>query len=200
MRFPGILLGLLISVLVWSAIDPAERLTWWLESLPVLIAVPLLMATAARFPLTPLAYGLIWLHCVILLVGAHYNYAHVPAGNWLRDAFDLSRNHYDRLGHFVQGAIPAIVARELLIRLTPIRPDKWLFAIVTLSMLGVSAAYELLEWLAAVVAGADADSFLGHQGDVWDAQKDMALALTGAMLAQLFLGRLHDRQIMTLAR
>ena len=188
-------LASLCAVCVWSYIDPKDRLTWWLEALPAIIAVVILLATRRPFPLTGLAYALIWIHCVILLVGAHYTYAEVPAFNWLRDTFDLSRNHYDRVGHFAQGFVPAIVARELLIRLTPLRPGGWLFAIVTLSCLGISAAYELIEWAAAAATGEAADAFLATQGDVWDTQKDMALALIGAALAQLTLGRLHDRQI-----
>ena len=188
-------LAALCAVCAWSYVDPKDRLTWWLEALPAIIAVVILLATRRTFPLTGLAYSLIWIHCVILLVGAHYTYAEVPAFNWLRDTFDLSRNHYDRVGHFAQGFVPAIVARELLIRLTPLRPGGWLFAIVTLSCLGISAAYELLEWAAAAATGEAADAFLATQGDVWDTQKDMALALIGAALAQITLGRLHDGQI-----
>lgn len=188
-------LAALSAIGVWSYIDPKDRLTWWLEALPAIIAVLILFGTRRAFPLTGLAYVLIWIHCVILLVGAHYTYAEVPAFNWLRDTFDLSRNHYDRVGHFAQGFVPAIVARELLIRLTPLRPGGWLFAIVTLSCLGISAAYELIEWAAAAATGEAADAFLATQGDVWDTQKDMALALIGAASAQLALGRLHDSQI-----
>tara|TARA_R100001163_G_C5034664_1_gene174130 strand:+ start:171 stop:593 length:423 start_codon:yes stop_codon:yes gene_type:complete len=140
-----------------------------MEALPVLIAVPLLALTIQRFPLTPLLYCLIWVHCVILLVGAHYTYALVPIGDWARDSLGLSRNPYDRLGHLVQGLVPALVARELLIRLTPLRPGAWLFSIVTLSTLGISAGYELIEWLSVEILDGDAESFLGQQGDVWDA-------------------------------
>ena len=185
----------LLGIGVWSYIDPADRLTWWLEALPAMIAIAVLVATWRRFPFTPLAYALIWIHGVILLIGAHYTYAEVPAFNWLRDGLDLSRNHYDRVGHFAQGFVPAIVVRELLVRLTPLRPDGWLFAIVALSCLGISAAYELVEWAAAAATGEAADAFLATQGDVWDTQKDMALALAGALAAQLMLGRVHDRQI-----
>lgn len=188
----------LLGVTLWSAINPADRLTWWMEALPVLIAVPLLAATYSRFPLTGLAYALIWVHCLILLVGAHYTYAEVPLFNWLRDAFDMARNHYDRVGHFAQGFVPAIIARELLLRTSPLRPGRWLFTIVVLSCLGISAAYELIEWAAAALTGEAADAFLGTQGDQWDTQKDMALALIGAVSAQLLLSRLHDRQIAAL--
>jgi putative membrane protein len=143
---------------------------------------------------------LIWGHGLILLVGAHYTYAEVPLFNWLRDAWDLSRNHYDRVGHFAQGFVPAIVARELLIRTSPLTAGRWLFAVVTLSCLGISAAYELVEWAAAASTGEAATAFLATQGDIWDTQKDMALALVGAIAAQITLGRIHDRQIAALTR
>ncbi|WP_420403482.1 DUF2238 domain-containing protein [Nisaea sp.] len=182
-------------VCLWSYVDAADRLTWWMEALPVLIVYPLLWAVRRRFPATPLLMLLIALHAVILLVGAHYTYAEVPLFHWIRDAFDLSRNHYDRVGHLAQGFIPAIAIRELLIRTSPLRPGRWLFAIVLFSVLGVSASYELLEWLAAVLVGGEADAFLATQGDVWDTQKDMALAGLGAILAQLLLARPHNRQL-----
>lgn len=197
-RWPAALLILLLPVAVWSAIDPYEWSTWWLESLPVWIALPLLAMTVRQFPLTRLSYCGVWLHCIVLLIGAKYTYALVPAGDWLRDALDLSRNHYDRLGHLFQGFVPALIARELLLRLTPLRAGGWLFAIVALSILGVSAAYELLEWIAFLIAGSDADNFLGHQGDIWDAQKDMTCALIGAILAQLSFAHLQNLQIKTL--
>ena len=135
---------------------------------------------------------------MILLVGAHYTYAEVPAFNWLRDTFDLARNHYDRVGHFAQGFVPAVIARELLLRTSPLKEGRWLFTVVTLGCLGISAAYELIEWAAAELSGEAADAFLATQGDVWDTQKDMGLALVGAMLAQLLLGPLHSRQIAAL--
>jgi putative membrane protein len=188
----------LVAVIVWSYVDAHDRLTWWLEATPALVALALLLATRTRFPLTPLAYGLVWVHCLILLVGAHYTYAEVPLFNWLRDTFDLARNNYDRVGHFAQGFVPAIVARELLIRTSPLVAGRWLFAVVTLSCLGISAAYELIEWAAAAATGESATAFLATQGDIWDTQKDMALALVGALTAQVALGRLHDRQIATL--
>ena len=188
-------LVVLLAICAWSYINPADRLTWWLEAAPVLIAVVILAITRSGFPLTGLAYVLIWIHCVILLIGAHYTYAEVPAFNWLRDTLELSRNHYDRVGHFAQGFVPAIIARELLLRRTPLQPGGWLFAIVTLSCLGISAAYELIEWAAAAATGEAADAFLATQGDVWDTQKDMALALVGAITAQLTLGRIHSVQL-----
>ena len=194
-REPRALLAAGAVALVVSGLAPHDRLTWLLEALPVLIAGPLLVATARRFPLTPLAYRLIFAHALILLTGAHYTYAAVPLGDWVAGAFDLSRNPYDRLGHFAQGFVPAIVAREILIRRTPIRSGKWLVWLVLCVCLAVSAAYEIFEWGAAVIGGASADAFLGTQGDQWDTQWDMLMALVGAATAQALLGRLHDRQI-----
>ena len=182
-------------MLLWSAISPHDFPTWFLEAAPVLIAIPLLAATYRRFPLSRLAYGMIGLHAVILLVGAHYTYAEVPLFNWLRDSYDLSRNHYDRLGHLAQGFFPAIVAREILLRRSPLKPGKWLFFLVTCFCLAFSATYEIIEWWVALVAGDGAVAFLGTQGDPWDAQWDMFLALLGAMASQIFLGRLHDRSL-----
>jgi putative membrane protein len=189
------LLALVTVALAVSAIRPHDALTWLLEVLPVLLAAPLLVATYRRFPLTPLVYVLIALHALVLIVGGHYTYARVPLGFWLQDWLDLSRNHYDRLGHFVQGFVPAIVARELLLRTTPLRRGAWLFTIVTLSILGVSAFYEFTEWWAALAGGVAATDFLGTQGDVWDTQWDMFCAFGGAVTAQLTLGRLHDAQL-----
>ena len=193
----GLLLTTL-AVLIWSGIRPHDYFTWLLEVFPVLIAVPLLMTTRRRFPFTPLAYTLITLHCVILMVGGHYTYAEMPLFNWLRDTFDLSRNHYDRLGHFVQGFVPAIVTREILLRTTLLTRGKMLFFLVVSVSLAISAAYELVEWGVAVGSGDDAVAFLATQGDVWDTQKDMALALIGSIVAQLLLSRLHDRQLQCL--
>jgi putative membrane protein len=197
-RLPLALLGVVLVALVWSGIGPYDRLTWLLEVLPVLVVVPLLLWTRARFPLTPLAYVLIAVHALILVYGGRYTYALTPFGDWLRDTFDFSRNHYDRIGHLMQGFGPAIVARELLLRTSPLRPGKWLFAIVSLSILGVSATYEFTEWWAALAGGDAAGAFLGTQGDVWDTQWDMFLAGCGAIAAQLLLGRLHDAQLLRL--
>lgn len=190
-----VLLVVATAALVLSGLRPHDRLTWLLEVLPILIAFPILIATARRFPLTPLAYRLIFLHALILIVGAHYTYEHVPAGRWLEAALDLSRNHYDRLGHFAQGFVPAIIAREVLLRRTPLRRGGWLFFLVTSVCLSISAAFELSEWSAAIALGADADAYLATQGDPWDTQWDMGLALIGAVAAQILLGRLHDRQM-----
>jgi putative membrane protein len=189
------LLCVVSAALLWSAIGPHRRLTWWLEVLPVLVAAPILIATRRRFPLTPLLYVLIALHALVLIVGGHYTYARVPLGFWMEDWFGFARNHYDRIGHVMQGFTPAIVARELLLRKTPLRPGAWLFTIVTLSILGVSAFYEFTEWWAALVGGGAATDFLGTQGDPWDTQWDMFCAFCGAVVAQLALARLHDTQL-----
>lgn len=183
------------AALLWSGIAPFDRATWWLEVAPVLIAAPLLVSTARRFPLTPLLYALIAAHAVILIIGGHYTYARVPAGFWVQDWLGLARNHYDRLGHFAQGFEPAILARELLLRRSPLRRGGWLFLLVTACCLAFSAFYELVEWWTALVAGDGATDFLATQGDPWDTQWDMFLALLGALAAQLALARPHDAQL-----
>jgi len=197
-RLPLALLIIVALGLAWSGIGPHDRLTWVLEVVPVLIAVPLLVWTARSFPLTPLAYVLIAVHALILMYGGHYTYALTPLGDWMREVFGFSRNHYDRIGHLMQGFGPAIIARELLLRTSPLRPGKWLFALITLSILGVSACYEFTEWWAAIAGGDAAGAFLGTQGDVWDTQWDMFLAGCGAILAQVLLARVHDRQLLAL--
>jgi putative membrane protein len=194
-RWLLLLLGAGALALVVSGIHPHDRVTWILEVVPIFIGVPILLATRRRFPLTPLLYGLIFLHALILMLGGHYTYAEVPLGFWIQDLLNLGRNHYDRLGHFAQGFVPAILAREILLRRTPLRQGGWLFFLVTSVCLAFSAFYEFTEWWAAVLGGSAADAFLGTQGDVWDTQWDMFLALTGAILAQLLLARLHDRQL-----
>lgn len=189
------LLTLVGGVLLWSAIAPNDRLTWLMEVIWVLAAIPLLVATRGRFPLTRLLYWLLAIHAVILIYGGQYTYAETPLGNWARDAFGLVRNNYDRLGHFAQGFVPAILARELLLRLTPLRPGGWLFYLVCAACLSFSAFFELIEWWAALVMGGNADAYLATQGDVWDTQWDMFSALCGAFLAQLMLARRHDHQL-----
>ena len=189
------LLALVGAVLSWSAIAPNDRLTWLMEVAWVLAAIPLLVATRRRFPLTRLLYWLLAIHAVILIYGGQYTYAETPLGDWARDAFGLARNHYDRLGHFAQGIVPAIHARELLLRLTPLRPGGWLFYLVCAACLSFSAFFEFIEWWAALIMGGEADAYLATQGDVWDTQWDMFLALCGAILAQLVLARRHDRQL-----
>ena len=198
---PGILLAGVALFLTLSGLSPeADRYTWFLETLPVMIGVPLLLASYRSFPLTPLVYRLLALHAVILIVGGHYTYAEVPLFNWIRDTFELSRNHYDRIGHLAQGFVPAILAREILLRLSPLRPGGWLFLTVTSICLAFSAFYEIMEWWVALVSEEAAEAFLGTQGDTWDTQWDMFLALIGAITAQLTLGPLHDRQLQQLAR
>jgi putative membrane protein len=193
------LLAVVLAALVASAIAPFDRTIWLAEVLPVLIALPILLATARRFPLTPLCCSLIALFALILILGGAYTYARVPLGLWLQDAFGFARNPYDRLGHFFQGATPAILGRELLLRTSPLRPGKWLFWLLVLACLGISAAYELVEWATAMFWGAGAVDFLGTQGDPWDAQWDMFMALSGATSALLTLSRPHDRQLAGMA-
>ncbi len=192
---PLILLIATIVALIVSRIGALEPGTWVLEVFPIFLAIPVLVATAKRFPLTPLAYRLLFVHALILMLGGHYTYAKVPLGFWVQDALHLGRNHYDRLGHFAQGFVPAIIAREILLRRSPLQRGKWLFFLVTCVCLAVSASYELIEWLAALLGGSSADAFLGTQGDVWDTQWDMFMALVGALCALVLLSRVHDRQL-----
>jgi putative membrane protein len=194
-RYPTVLLAVVAVAVAMSAIGPYDRTTWWLEVFPILIAVPVLIATRRWFPLTPLAYTLIAIHALILALGGHHTYARVPLGFWIQEAFGFARNHYDRIGHFAQGFVPAIIAREILLRASPLRPGKWLAFVVVAVCLAISAFYELIEWWAALLGGESATEFLGTQGDVWDTQWDMFMALTGAAAALLLLARLHDRQI-----
>ncbi|WP_438483575.1 DUF2238 domain-containing protein [Oleiharenicola lentus] len=194
-------LGLLLPVVWWSAISPHDRLTWWLEVAPVLIGVPLIIGFQKRFPLSTLLLALIWVHCVVLIVGGHYTYARVPLFDWIRDATGGARNNYDKVGHFIQGFVPAILAREILLRTSSLRdrgdgtPSRWLGFIVVSICLAFSALYELIEWLTAELSGAASDDFLGTQGYAWDTQSDMAWALAGAVLALLLLSRWHDRSL-----
>ena len=194
-----VLLAATLIGLLLSGIRPTDRVTWLLEVAPVAIGLAVLIPTYGRFPLTSLAYRLLFLHGVILLIGGHYTYAQVPAGFWVQDLFDLSRNHYDRLGHIAQGFVPAILAREILIRRSPLAGSRWLFFLVTCFCLAFSALYEILEWWVAVSSADDAVAFLATQGDPWDTQWDMFLALSGAIAAQLVLGKAHDRELKTLA-
>ena len=190
----------LIGLLALSGWRPFDLVTWAMEVVPVVVVLALLWATRQRFPLTPLLYALIFVHACVLMLGGHYSYARVPLGDWLRDALRLARNPYDGIGHFMQGFVPAVAARELLLRHTGLQRGGWLFVVVTGVCLGISALYELIEWGAALALGQGADEFLGTQGDPWDTQKDMALALIGAMAAQWLLARRHDRQLAALGR
>lgn len=190
---------LVLALLVWSGIHPYDRATWVMETLPAMLVLPLLWATHRRFPLTPLLYILIFLHCAVLIIGGAYTYARVPAGFLVQEWFDLARNPYDKLGHFMQGFVPALAARELFIRLRVINGRSWLAFLSVCVVMTVSALYELLEWAAALAMGQGADEFLGTQGDVWDTQSDMFYALIGAVTALTVLSRLHNRQLRALA-
>ncbi|MGB5488242.1 MAG: DUF2238 domain-containing protein [Lysobacterales bacterium] len=187
-----------LSVLIWSAIEPADRLTWWMEVIPALLGFVILWLTRKRFPLTGLVYVLILIHCVILMVGGHYTYAEVPVGDWLRDLTGGDRNNYDKLGHLAQGFVPVMIAREIMIRNRVVAVRGWLTFLLLCVVLAVSAFYELIEWWAALLSEEAADAFLGTQGYVWDTQSDMLWALCGATLALVTLSKWHDRQISTL--
>jgi len=182
-------------VLVWSGIAPKDFITWCLEVFPAVAAAIVLWLTRERFPLTPLVYALILVHCIILMVGGHYTYAEVPLGDWLRDAFDGTRNNYDKLGHLAQGFIPAMIARELVIRLAVFNSARWRDFFIVSFCLGFSAFYELIEWWVALMSDEAAESFLGTQGYIWDTQSDMGFALLGAIVALLLLSKLHDKQL-----
>ena len=188
-----------ILIFCWSAYQPFDRFTWLLEVLPALIGLLVLAATRVRFPLTPLAYVLIWIHCLILMIGGHYTYAEVPLFDWLGDLFGWQRNNFDKLGHFAQGFVPAIIARELLLRLRIVNGRFWLAFLIVCFCLAFSAFYELIEWWVALASGAEAEAFLGTQGYIWDTQSDMAWALTGSILAVALLGRWHDHQLRFIA-
>jgi putative membrane protein len=195
-RAPPYLLAGVLALLALSGIAPqTDRLTWLLETAPVMIGAVLLVATWRRFPLTPLLSGLIAAHAVILIVGGYWSYSEVPLFNWLRDGFGWTRNHYDRVGHLAQGFVPAILAREILLRRSPLRPGEWLFFLVLCVCLAFSAFYELVEWWSSVLLGDGATAFLGTQGDSWDTQWDMWLALLGATASLLLLSGVHDRQL-----
>jgi len=179
----------------WSAVRPHDYFTWLLEVLPALLGFGVLQATYRRFRFSNFTYFLITIHALILCVGGHYTYAQVPLFNWIRDEFHLSRNCYDRVGHFAQGFVPVLITRELLLRTSPLRRGKWLFALSLCVALAISASYELFEWAVAEATGSAADAFLGSQGDVWDTQWDMFTALVGALCALCFVARVQDRSI-----
>jgi putative membrane protein len=195
-RLPAALLAATVILFLWLGWSPtADRFTWFMENFPVVLGAPILLATHRRFPFTPLLYVLLTLHAVVLMVGGHWTYAEVPAGHWVKDWLHLARNPYDRLGHLFQGFVPVLLFREVLFRKGVLLRGAWSIVVLLLMVLGLSAAYELLEWLTAVATGAKADAFLGTQGDPWDTQWDMACALIGGSLALLGLSRLHDRQL-----
>jgi putative membrane protein len=189
------LVGVVLAVLAWSGIRPHDRFTWFMEVFPVLLGLPAALLTHRRFPLTPLLATLLAVHACILMVGGKYTYAEVPLGNWVRDALGLARNHYDRVGHFAQGFVPAILAREILWRRSPLRGSRWLPFVVVSVCLAFSACYEFIEWWTALATGEGATAFLGTQGDPWDTQWDMFLALVGATTAMLTLSGVHERQL-----
>ncbi len=188
-------LGIFFSVLIWSGIHPKDYLTWVLETAPAIIAFIVLVATRQRFQLTSLAYNLILLHSIILMIGGHYTYAEVPLFDWLKEIPHFERNNYDKIGHFAQGFIPAIIAREILIRNHVVQHIKWLNFFIICICLAISAFYELIEWWIAILSKEAAEAFLGSQGYLWDTQSDMAYALLGTMLALILLSRTHDRYI-----
>lgn len=194
-RLTWSLLTAVLAVLIWSGVAPKDRMTWWLEVTPALIGLTALFMTRAIFPFTPLLQVLIALHVILLAVGGHYTYAEVPLGNWFSAAFQLGRNHYDRLGHFAQGLVPAMIAREIIIRRKIIRSRGWTSFFIVCSAMTISALYELIEWITAVVYGKNAEAFLGGQGDIWDTQKDMACAFLGALCAVVLFSCWHDRQL-----
>jgi putative membrane protein len=194
-RYPLLLLLALLAMTAWSVHRPKDYFTWFLETFPVWVALAILLISYRRFPLTPLAYTLIFLHACILLVGGHYTYAQVPLFTWLEGVLGQSRNNFDRVGHFAQGFVPAILAREVLLRRSPLVRGKWLFTLVVCVCMTVSALYEISEWVIAALSGPAANDFLGTQGDIYDTQKDMTMCLIGAVLALVLLSGIHDRQL-----
>ncbi len=184
-----------MAVLIWSGINPKDGFTWFLEVFPALAGLVVLALTYKRFPLTPMLYTLILIHAVILMIGGHYTYAEVPFFDYLKELFGMTRNNYDKLGHFAQGFVPAMIVREIVLRQKVIRGDGWRHFFILCSVLALSAFYELIEWWVAVFSGEGAEAFLGTQGYVWDTQSDMMYALIGGACALLILSRFHDRQL-----
>lgn len=187
--------AIFVATLVWSGINPKDMPTWLLEVSPALIGAFLLLWTRRQFPLTTLTYVLILLHCIILMIGGHYTYAEVPIGDWISDWFNHGRNNYDKLGHLAQGFVPAIIAREISLRLNVFNSRAWMNFFIVFMVLGISALYELIEWWVALLSEEAAEAFLGTQGYVWDTQSDMAMAFLAAILALVSLARWHDRQL-----
>ncbi|MEJ2155257.1 MAG: DUF2238 domain-containing protein [Desulfobacteraceae bacterium] len=195
-RYPVALLLIVSVFCVWSGISPQDtRLTWILETFPFFIALPVMLFTYQRFPLTNLTYTLIAIHAVILMLGAHYSYAKVPLGFWMADWFGWTRNNYDKIGHFMQGFGPAIYVREIIIRTSPLKPGKWVGFFSVAVPLAFSALYEIIEWLASLSNPADTEAFLGTQGYIWDTQTDMFLCLIGSVVALALLSRLHNKYL-----
>ena len=195
MKFLATLIIIFLAVLTWSAINPHDYFTWFLEVIPAILGLIILAATYKRFQFTKMVYVLILIHCLILMVGGKYTYSEVPLFDWVRDVFDQTRNNYDKVGHFMQGFVPAMITRELLVRGKVVNSNRWRnFFIVSVGM-AISAAYEFIEWFAALMAGEGADSFLGTQGYIWDTQSDMLYCTIGAITALVLLSRAHDRYI-----
>jgi putative membrane protein len=194
-RLIFIWLFIFFLVLLWSGINPHDRFTWILEVLPAILGLGILVATYKQFRFTKLVYWLMLVHAVILMIGGHYTYAEVPLFNWIRDVFHLDRNHYDKVGHFAQGFVPAIIAREILIRKSPVKHGRWLSFMVICISLALSATYEFFEWWVSEITGTAAEAFLGTQGYVWDTQSDMFMALLGAITSLILLSRVHDKAL-----
>ncbi len=188
-------LSIYFAVLIWSGIDPKDYFTWFLEVFPALIGLGVMIYSYKSFPLTPLVYTLILIHSIILMVGGHYTYAEVPLFDWIKDSFDLSRNNYDKVGHFAQGFIPAMIAREIIIRKSVINGAGWRNFFIISFVLAFSAFYELIEWWVAIFSGEGAEAFLGTQGYIWDTQSDMFWALCGSIIALLLLSKYHDKEL-----
>jgi len=195
MNFLKTLLLLLLALFIWSAIKPFEYFTWFLEVLPAVIGVMVLLFTYKNFQFTKLVYVLIFIHCVILIIGGHYTYAEVPLFDWIQEIFHQSRNNYDKVGHFAQGFVPSMIARELLLRKDVVNGKKWLNVIVVCIAMAISVTYEFIEWGVSLATGDGGDSFLGTQGYVWDTQSDMFYATFGAIIALLMLSKIHDKQL-----
>lgn len=195
LKIVGFLLGSFLFVFAWSAIHPHDYFTWLLEIFPAVVGIAVLLATYRHFRFTTLVYVLVWFHAIILVIGGHYTYAEMPLFNWVRDTFSLSRNYYDRVGHFAQGFAPSIISREILLRKSLLKQGKWLFFIVVCICLALSAFYEFTECWVALATGTAATDFLGTQGDIWDTQWDMFLAMCGAIISQLILSKTHDKAL-----
>jgi putative membrane protein len=195
---PVLLAGIVVAGMLVSGWAPRDRVTWLLETVWVIVGLPLVVLARRRFPLSDLLCCLLAVHALVLAAGGHYTYAQVPLGDWLRDTFGLDRNPYDRIGHLMQGFVPAVLVRELLSRTSPLRGSRWLAPLTVCACLAFSALFEMFEWAAAVIGGHGADAFLATQGDVWDTQWDMFCALLGATVSVLVLGRLHDRRMAAL--
>lgn len=194
-KFFSALLSVYAVVFVWSVIGFHDAFTWLLEVLPAVIGLVILFVSYSKFPFTRAVYILMLIHAVILMIGGHYTYAEVPLFDWIKETLELDRNHYDRVGHLAQGFIPAMIAREMLLRLSPLQAGKWLFFIVVCICMSLSVFYEFIEWWVALATGTAADAFLGTQGDIWDTQWDMAMATVGAIMSQTLLGNVHDRAL-----